>query len=325
MKRRQLLGITAAGLLTAPTHNLAQPASLPRIGWLSADLSGDTEFLDAFRQGMRDLGYAEGRNLVIDARWGERSAERVEQLAAALVASKPQLIVTQVGQATFPVKRAGATMPVVFGFSGDPVEAKLVQSLGRPGGNFTGMAFLSLELAGKRMQMTKEMMPRLKRIAIVCQPEHAGQPGELQVSQAAAKILGIQVDYFPVRSAADIDAAFAAMPKLRSEAVMVFPDALTARQRDQIAALAAKNRIPAVSGWALYADAGFLFSYGPNLRDSFRRLAYYADRILKGANPAELPVEQPATFEMVLNMKTAKALGLKVPQSILIQATRVIE
>ena len=322
MKRRQLLGITGAGLLTASTHNLAQPASTARIGWLSADLSGGTEFLDAFRAGMRELGYAEERNLVIDARWGERSAERVEQLAAALVASKPQLIITQ---ATFALKRAGATMPVVFGFSGDPVEAKLVQSLGRPGGNFTGMAFLSLELAGKRMQLTKELMPRLKRIAIVCAPEHAGQPAELQVSQAAAKALDIGVDYFPVRSAADIDAAFAAMRKSGSEAAMVFPDALTARQRDQIAALAAKSRIPAVSGWALYADAGFLFSYGPNLYDSFRRLAYYADRILKGANPAELPVEQPATFEMVLNLKTAKALGLKVPQSILIQATKVIE
>ena len=279
----------------------------------------------AFREGLRDLGYVEGRNLIIDARWGEGSNERLEQLAVELVKSKPDVIVTQGGPATHPVIRAGATMPVVFGYSGDPVEAGVVSSLARPGRNFTGMTFLSFDLVGKRLELLKEVMPGLKRIAILANPQHPGEQGELRASQAAAKALGLSFQYFQAQNAAQLEDALAAILKSRSEAVDVFPDALMMRSRERIAEFATKNRIPAISGWAQFAEGGNLMSYGPNLRDVYRRLATYVDKIVKGAKPADLPVELPTTVELVVNLKTAKALGIKIPQSILVRADRVIE
>jgi putative ABC transport system substrate-binding protein len=297
-----------------------------RIGWISNDRGGgNPPMFEAFREGLRDLGYVEGRNLVIDSRWGEGSDERLEQLAVELVKSKPDVIVTQGGPATYPVVRAGATMPVVFGFSGDPVEAGIVSSLPRPGRNFTGITFLSFDLVGKRMEMLKEAMPGLKRVAIIANPQHAGEQGELRASQTAAKKLGLAIDYHQVRNEAEFEDALAAMLKSHSEALDMFPDALLMRYSEKIAAFSANNRIPAISGWASFAERGNLMTYGPNLQDVFRRLAIYVDKIIKGAKPAELPVELPTTVELVINMKTAKALGIKIPNSILVRADKVIE
>jgi putative ABC transport system substrate-binding protein len=279
----------------------------------------------AFREGLRDLGYVEGRNLIIDARWGEGSNERLEQLAVDLVKSKPDVIVTQGGPATHPVIRAGATMPVVFGYSGDPLEAGVVASLARPGRNFTGVTFLSFDLVGKRLELLKEVMPGLKRIAILANPQHPGEQGELRASQAAAKALGVSFQYFQAQNAAQLEDALAAILKSHSEAVDVFPDGLLMRSRERIAEFATKNRVPAISGWAEFAEGGNLMSYGPNLRDAYRRLATYVDKIVKGAKPADLPVELPTTVELVVNLKAAKALGVKIPQSILVRADRVIE
>jgi len=262
---------------------------------------------------------------MIDARWGEDSRERLDQLAMELVRSNPHVIATHGGPATYPVVRAGATMPVVFGFSGDPVEGKLVESLARPGRNFTGISFLSLELVGKRIELLREAMPGLKRIAIIARPEHPGEQGELRASQAAAKAFGIALDYFPIKSEAELDKALAAIPQLRCEAMIAFPDATMMRYSERIAAIAIKNRIPAMSGWAEFTERGNLMSYGPNLPAAFRRLAYFIDKILKGAKPADLPVELPTLFELAVNMKTARALGITLPQSVLVRADRVIE
>ena len=325
MHRRRKLILALSASVVLPRWSAAQQAGVLRIGWLSGDKSANSPFFDAFRGGMRELGYVEGRNLVIEARFAEGAPERLDSLAAELVQLKPQVIVTQGGPATHPVLRAGATMPVVFGYSGDPVEGKVVASYAHPGGNFTGVSMLSLELVGKRMGLFKEALPGLKRVAIIVGPEHPGEQGELRASQAAAKSLGLSIDYHPVRTEAELDNAFAALLKARDEAIVVFPDAFTMRYSEKIAAFSVANRIPAISGWAQFAERGNLLSYGPNLRDVYRRLANYVDRIAKGAKPADLPVELPTTVELVVNLKTAKALGVKIPQSILARADRVIE
>ena len=324
MHRRRVL--LAACALLAPGTAAAQKPAQSRIGWLSNDRPGNSPFYDAFRSGMRSLGYAEGRNLAIEARFGDGAGpERLGELAAELVGLKPQVIVTQGGPATFPVQRTGTTIPVVMGYSGDPVEAKLAATYARPGRNITGMTFLSLELVGKRMEMLREVLPALKRVAILANPEHAGQLGELHASQAAASRLGLAIDYFQVRNLAELDHALASALKQQSEALVQFPDAFTLRYRDRIAQFCIANRIPAISGWAQFAESGNLMTYGPDLRAVFTRLATYVDKILKGANPAALPIEFPDTVELVVNLKAARSLGLTIPQSLLARAQRTIE
>ena len=322
-RRKFVFALSAAAIL--PLRSIAQPARVLRLGWLSNDKSANSPFFEAFRSGMRDLGYVEGGNLVIEAKFGEGLSERLDPLAVELVQWKPQIIVTQGGPATYPVIRAGATMPIVFGFSGDPIEGKLVQSFAHPGGNMTGMTFLSHELVGKRMELLKEVLPNLKRASVIARPQHPGEQAELRTTQAAAKTLGLSINYEPVNDDTDLEHAFAATVKSRGEAIIAFPDAGMMRYGPQIAAFSAKQRIPAISGWAQFVDSGNLMSYGPNLRDVFRRLAIYVDKIHKGAKPADLPVELPTSVEMVLNMKTAKVLGVKFPNSILVRADRVIE
>ncbi len=280
-------------------------------------------FLEAFRQGMRDLGYVEGQNLGIEARWADGALDRVGDLTTDLVRLKVDAIVTQ-GPVVSAVKRTAATIPVVFGFSGDPVEAGVVASLSHPGGNLTGMTFLSIELAGKRLELLKEILPGISRVAVLANPQHPGERREWQASQAAAHKLGVTLRYFQVQASADFDDAFRRIVVERFGAIDAFPDALVMLHRTSIAAFAVQQRIPAVSGWRDFAADGNLLTYGPNLRDSFRRLGNYVDKILKGAKPADLPVEQPTKFELVINLKTAKALGLSIPQSVLVRADEVI-
>ncbi|MDB5810055.1 MAG: transporter substrate binding protein [Betaproteobacteria bacterium] len=322
-RRKFVLIVAAAGLLSL--RSFAQQPKVLRVGWLSNDKSRNSPFFEAFRDGLRELGYVEGGNLVMEAKFGEGINERLDALAVELVQWKPHIIVTQGGPATYPVIRAGATMPVVFGFSGDPIEGKLVQSLARPGGNMTGMTFLSHELVGKRMELLKEMMPSLKRTAVLARPQHPGEQAELRTTQTAAKSLGLMVIYEPIRDEADLEKALAATLKSRCEAIVAFPDAGMMRYGEQIAGFSAKYRIPAISGWAQFVNSGNLMSYGPNLREVFRRLALYVDKISKGARPADLPVELPTSVEMVVNLKMAKALGIKIPNSILLRADQVIE
>lgn len=322
-RRTLILALSAGALL--PRWAAAQRGGVVRIGWLSPDTAVKSPFFDAFRGGMRDLGYVEGRSLVIEARFGEGSTAPLDQLAVELVRLNPQVIVAAGGPATHPLIRAGATMPVVFGYSGDPVEGKVVDSLARPGRNFTGLTFLALDLVGKRLELLKEVMPGLKRVATLANPRHFGEQSELRASQAAARSLGLTLQYCPVQSDAQIEDAFGAILKSRSEAVDAFPEGLINRNRGRIAEFAIEHRMPTISGWPEFAEGGNLMSYGPNVRDAFRRLATYVDKIVKGAKPADLPVEQPTTVELVVNVKSAKALGFKVPQSILLRADRIIE
>jgi putative ABC transport system substrate-binding protein len=303
----------------------AQQPALVRVGWLSAGKGSDAVSFVAFRAGLRDYGYIEGRNLILDPRWGELSNERTEQLATELLRTSPQVIVTQAGTAVFAMLRTGTTLPVVFGLSGDPVEAKLVDSLARPGRNFTGLSFLSLELVGKRVELLKEMAPSIKRIAILANPLHPGEKGERRASEAIIKALGLSFEYFEVRPGADMSDVLSAIAKSRSDAIVIFPDAGMLGQSEAIAAFAAKNRVPTISGWAEFAESGNLMTYGPNLREGYRGLAAYVDKILKGRKPADLPVELPKQFELVINLKTAKQIGLTIPPNLLVRANRVIK
>lgn len=324
MKRRDLLKLTGAALALVALPVCAQKR-MPRVAWFSyGDALAVENMLAAFTKGMQQQGYTVGRNVAIDVYMGEFSQEKTHKLAAELVAKPPDVIVTQ-GFAVRAVAQRTTTIPVVSGFSGDMVEAKLVASHARPGGNVTGVQFLAPELVGKRMELLKELLPKLERVAVIADPGHAGQHLERAASQAAADKLQIRMDYFPVRNVAEIDAALEAARAGGAHALVVFPDSVTLAGKDRIAAYALKHRLPSVSGWDVFGEAGLLLMYGPNLNVCWSRLAYHVDRILKGANPAELPVEMPTTVETIVNLKTAQALGIAVPQSFLLRADRIIE
>jgi putative ABC transport system substrate-binding protein len=314
--------IPMLALLAALLTVEAQPARIARIGWIALSPGPTAAQLETFRRGMRERGWVEGQNLAIDLRWGDRDHAR--DLAAELVRLRADIIVTQ-GPMVFGAKAETQSIPVVFGFSGDPVEARLVTSIARPGGNVTGVSFLSLELAGKRLELLQEVLPRLSRVAILANPEHPGEQAELRQSQTAAERLGLTVQYVPVRSVGDLEGAFNRIEREGAEAIVAFPDVLVMSQAKTIAEFATKRRIPAVSGWGSFAVAGNLMTYGPNLDESYRIIAAYVDKILKGANPADLPVEQPTRFELIVNLKTARALGLTIPQSVLVRADQIIE
>lgn len=324
INRRNVVNALGLGALAAAFPLAAQPAP-HRISWLSPTKATDgSPFLDELRRGLAELGYAEGRNITLDPHWGEDSAERIPKLIAEVIASNPQVIVAQ-GSTAPPMRRANPGIPVVFGYSGDPVEAGLVESLARPGGNFTGISYLALDLVGKRIQLIREALPGAKRIAVLAQPQHPGDRGERRASESAAAALGLSLVYFEVRGAGQLPEALAAIEKSRSDAVVMFPVQAIMLNSERIAAWSIRNRIPAISGWAQFAEGGNLMSYGPNIRAATRRLAVFVDRILKGAKPADLPVELPTRVELIVNMKAALALGIKVPQSVLLRADRVVE
>ena len=322
--RRRFIAALGAGAWAVSLPASAQSQQV-RIGWLSNTHAGDaTVFLDALRAGLRDQGYVEGRNLTIDARWGDDSDARSEQSARELVASKPRAIVAQ-GPAARTLQKHTTEIPIVFGFSGDPVEAGLVKSFAHPGGNMTGITFLTLELVGKRVELLREMLPRAKRLAVVANPQHPGDTAERRVSEKAASSLGMSIEYFEARNGGQLFEALPAIEKSRSDAVMLFPLQFVISNRERIAEWAIRTRMPAISGWAQFAEGGNLMTYGPNLVDSYKRLARFVDRIVNGAKPAELPVELPTRVELVVNRKAATALGVTVPRSVLVRADKVIE
>lgn len=323
--RRQALAALGTCVLLAPFGGFAQSPRVYRIGWISlGKADAPSPFLDAFRQGLRERGYVEGRDVIVEARLADGARERAEEMVTALVHSKVDVIVTQGGALRSAVRQAGAT-PVVFGYSGDPVAAKIVESFARPGGTRTGMSFLALELVGKRLEVLAQVLPTGSRVAIVADPEHPGEQAEFRTSQSAAQETGLRLGYFPVRSVDELDESFRRMAGDGTQALVVFPDAFTLDQRERIAAFGLKQRLPAVSGWSLFADSGFLMSYGPNLRDSYAHLATYVDKIIKGAKPADLPIELPTSVEFIVNARTAKAIGVKLPPAMLVRADRVIE
>ncbi|MFI5340198.1 MAG: ABC transporter substrate-binding protein [Candidatus Methylomirabilales bacterium] len=317
------------GLLLVPLATDAQePGKVFRIGILGnvplTDPDG-ARLWGAFIQGLREVGYVEGRNITIEHRFSEGQYERLPDLAADLVRLKVDVIVAPATQNVAVAKQATGTIPIVMTGSADPVGSGLVASLARPGGNVTGLSVLSPEMVGKQLELLKEIVPRVSRVAVLWNPTNTSHPLSLREAKVAARLLAVQLQTFEAQEPDDFERAFAAMTRERAGALLVLRDGMFLLHPRRIADLAAKSRLPVMYGGKDEVGNGGLVAYGPSLRDSFRRAATYVDKILKGAKPADLPVEQPTKFELVINLKTAKALRLTIPQSVLIRADEVIQ
>jgi putative tryptophan/tyrosine transport system substrate-binding protein len=326
MDRRAFLAGAGGALFASPLAARAQqPGKVPRIGLLSAgSASGSANDVEALRAGLRDLGYVEGKNIAIESRWAEGKFDRLPDLAAELIRLKPDVLLTPGTPATLAAKRATTTIPIVMVNTGDAVATGLVASLARPGGNITGFTILSPELTAKRLEILKEGFPRTRQIAVLLNPDNPAQKMSFQAMDATAKQLKIGLQRLDVRGAGEFESTFSAMEKQHADAVVVSVDALFYLHGQAIAELAAKQRLPS-AGPKEFAEAGGLIGYGANRSVGWRRAAYFVDRILKGAKPADLPVEQPTKFELVINLKTGKALGLTLPSAILVRADQVIQ
>ena len=327
MDRRAFISGITGGLLAAPPAVGAQQASkIARIGYLATALATYPHLPEAFRQGLRDLGYVEGRNVEIEYRDAEGKYERLPALAAELVRLKVDVIVAGPAPPAVAAKNATGKIPIVMIGVGDPVGLRLIASLARPGGNVTGSSFaVGLETIGKGLELLKETVPKVRRLAVLSNPANPAQALAIRDVKVAAQSLGVQLQLLEARGPNEFDGAFTAMAKGRVEALLVLTDPMFALHRARLADLAAKNRLPSMHGFREYVEAGGLMSYGPSVSDIWRRAATYVDKILKGAKPADLPVEQPTKFELVINLKTAKALGLTIPPSLLQRADLVIE
>jgi putative ABC transport system substrate-binding protein len=329
MDRRAFIGRLALGLLAAPLAAEAQQAGkVWRIGFLSPSVSADLRLqglLQAFRQGLSELGYVEGRNVAMELRWAEGKYDRLPGLARELVGLRMDVIVAVAVPAIRAAKEATRTIPIVMAAVVDPVATGLVASFSRPGGNITGQSTMAPEVVGKQLEMLKEIVPKASLVAALWNPSNPGNPPQLRGAEVAARTLGLRLQPLEARNPSDFDNAFAMMTKQRSDALIVLVDVMFNEHRTRIAHLATVSRLPAVYGLPEHAAAGGLITYSASTRELFRRSATYVDRILKGAKPADLPIEQPTKFELAINLKTAKALGLTIPPSLLQRADQVIE
>ena len=328
--RLVLMVVLAFGLLAAPlAAGAEQPGKVFRIGILANVPLTDPEgarVWGALIQGLRELGYVEGRNMTIEFRSSDGKYERLPDLAAELVRLKVDVIVAPATQNPLAAKQATRTIPIVMASSGDPVQSGLVASLARPGGNITGLTgVVGPELVGKQLELLKEAVPKVSRVAVLWNPASTINPLWLGEAKGAARSLRVQLQLLEARGPDEFERAFAAMTRDRAGALLVLTDGMFLLHRTRIAVLAAKQRLPAMYGFRELVDAGGLMAYGASLRDNFRRAATYVDKILKGAKPADLPVEQPTKFELVINAKTAKALGLTIPPSVLLRTDEVIQ
>ena len=311
-------------LTTVPLAEAQQAKKAPRIGALSGgSRSSTTASTNAFRQGLRELGYLEGQNIAIEYRYADGKLDRLPGLAGELVASKVDVIVAQAPAAVRAAKNATSAIPVVMAHGGDPVAQGFVASLARPGGNITGLSNFSAELSGKRLELLKEAFPKVSRVAVIWNPDAPGPVLTFKELEIAAKALKVQLQSLPVRGPNDFEGTFQAA-RGRAGSLFVIQDVVTVTYLKRIVELAAKTRLPAIYMEAEWTDAGGLMSYGPNQLDLFHRAATYVDKILKGRTPADLPVEQPMRFEFVVNLKTAKQIGVTIPPNVLVRADRVI-
>jgi len=328
LQRRDFL-VAVGAILAAPLAADAQPmARIARVGYLATNPATSPHLRDAFFQGMRDHGYVEGRNVVIEVRDAEGKPERFPALVAELVALKVDVIVTTSTTGTLAAKQATATVPIVFAVAADPVSDGLVASLARPGGNVTGLSLLYPELVGKCLEQLKQAAPGVTRVAVLWQPGGRGERTDRDMVKAAegtARALGVSVQVVEAQAPTDLERAFLDMTRAHADALTVLTSATLLGQRSRLVELAARSRLPTVYPWREAVDAGGLMSYGPVLADNYRRAATYVDKILKGAKPGDLPVEQPTKFELAFNLKTAKSLGLTIPQSVLARADEVIQ
>ena len=331
MDRRRFIGTVASGLVAAPLAAGAQQAArVARIGFLSPNAASvNPRLFEAFRQGLRDLGYVEGRNVQIEFRSAEAKPEQLHILAAELVALRVDVIVTGGGTlAALAAWQATGTLPIVFNSVGDPVTSGLVESLARPGGNVTGLSLLFPELARKCLEQLKQAVPGISRVGVLSQSDAVPERTErdiLEGAEVAARALGVRLLVVRVKGPADLDRAFSDMISARADALTVLSSPMFSAERKRLVDFAARNRLPTVFSFREYVDSGGLMSYGPDLAEMSRRSAGYVDRILKGAKPGDLPVEQPIKFELVINLRTAKQLDLAIPPSVLARADEVIQ
>jgi putative tryptophan/tyrosine transport system substrate-binding protein len=327
MDRRTVILAVGSTLLAMPFASQAQtPAKVWRIGMLETTSTAlNAANLDALRQGLRELGYIEGRNLIIEYRSADGRAERFPDLATELVSLKVDLIVTRGTPASLAAKNATRTIPVVIANAGDPVDSGLVASLARPGGNVTGLSSLTVNLEAKRFGLLRELVPGIARIAALYNMNSPVSPPEWKEIEGAARAAGVQPQLLDVRKAEDFGPAFDAASRQRADGLIVGQEGLLQANRKLIVELAAKHRLPAIYRSMEFIEVGGLIAYGPSYPDLYRRAATYVDKILKGARPADLPIEQPTKFELIINLKAAKALGLTIPQTLLLRADEVIQ
>ena len=323
MTSRRAFLTASLGITVAPRVSTAQVAKMPRIGVVRVGAPPDAA-VEGFLQGLRELGYVEGRTIAIEYRWAEGKPDRLHDLAAELVRLRVAVIVTGGQQATQAVMRATNSVPIVTGTGATPTTG-LVASLGRPGGNVTGLTLINVELSGKKVQLLTEVLPSASRVALLAHPAHPSYELVLRETQRAAQALGVHIVVVEVRNPGEIDQAFAAMTRARVDAFITNPDETLFAHRRRILDLAAQTRLPSVFDTRVFVEEGALMAYGPNVPDQFRRAAAYVDKILKGAKPADLPIEQPSKFELVINLRTAKVLGLSIPPTVLARADHIIE
>ena len=326
MQRREFITLLGSAAVMWPfTAPAQQSRKVSRVGYLGTSSSSlEAHVLDAFRQKLRELGHVEGENVAIEYRWAEGQDDRLPELAVELVRLKPDVIVTRGTPGTLAAKQATNTIPIIFAGIGDPVNAGLVASYARPEGNVTGLTFTGPELEGKRLQILKEVVPGLSRVAALWNPVSMG--GEFyRQTQIAATALGVTLQPVEARRVDDLEQAFATIGGAHTDALIVLADPFLLSKRKQIVAFAANKRLPAVYPYREYVDAGGLSSYAPSTIDRILRTAVYVDKILRGAKPTDLPVEAPTKFELIINLKAAKALGLTIPESFLLRADEVIE
>lgn len=326
--KKTAIGLTLSTLLFAPGPSVQaqQPKKVARIVFLSVQPRTIlSERFEAFRQGMRELGYEEGKNIAIDYLDSEGSQDRLPAVMAEIVRRQTDVIVTGGSQATRAGKEGTSRIPIVMAQDNDPLGAGFVASLARPGGNVTGLSNLTAELSGKQLELLKEILPKLSRLAVFSDSTEPGNPRSLKETAATAKGFGVQLFYMDVQAEKDITPAFRAASSKRAEAVLVMPSPAMNQRRKQIVGLAAKSRLPAIYPRAEYVEDGGLMMYGVNTSDLFRRAATFVDKILKGASPADLPVEQPIKFDLLFNLKAAKQIGLTIPPNVLARATKVIK
>lgn len=324
--RGTVFAIALIGVLSgASVSDGQQPAKIARVGVLTLSVGPSTPIFEGFRRGLREHGYVDGQNIIVEFRFAEGRPERLPAMAAELVNLKVDVIVIESVVAARAAKQATDVIPLVTAVHGDPVGAGLAASLARPGGNVTGLSLLALELSSKRLQLLREIAPKATRVAVIWNAANPVSAGYLAESQTAGRQLGLQLYPFEVRSPTDLDLAFNAVAAVRPSAVMTLPDGMLLAHRARILDFVTKNRFPAIFPDREFAESGGLLAYGPNLTSHFRRAVAFVDKILKGAKPGDLPIEQPTEFELVVHLKTAKALGLTIPQSMLLGADKVIE
>lgn len=332
MKRREFIAGLGGLALARPSIAIAQRnEQVRRVAWLGLGRhDAQSPYVNSLREGLREHGWIEGQNISLALHWAT-GRDDMEASARELLAANPEVIVTQ-ELMTYAMRSLKSDKPVVFGFSGDPVEGKLVETLARPGGIFTGMSYLAVELVGKRIELLKEWMPGIRHLAVLARPQHPGDHLERQASEAIAQQLKMDFSYIPYQAASlpardlsELDQAFRTIVGNGCDALVVFPDSAMYEICDRVAKLSIEAKLPTVSGWTPFAHAGLLMTYGPDIRDLYRSLGRYVDRILRGAKPADLPVERPTKLNLAINLKTAKALQIAVPPALLSRADEVIE